>query len=135
MTFGGWDFRVTVNPEAEFVNAVEVTVRREADSPAGSVPLMLAKIFGATEADARSNGSSVGALRSREMMIVQDVTSSFRDEIDQGRLADLTLELREREWLPWRPSRHGTFVGERKSGPSCSVSRPTTATFAVSGRR
>jgi hypothetical protein len=52
---------------------------------------MLAQIFGATEADARSNGSSVGALRSREIFIVQDVTGSFRDEIDQGRIADLTL--------------------------------------------
>jgi len=92
VTFGGWDFPShSFNADAEFVNAVEVTVRREADSPGGSVPLMLAKIFGATEADARSNGSSVGALRSREIFIVQDVTSSFRDEIDQGRLADITL--------------------------------------------
>ena len=46
VTFGGWDFPShSFNPEAEFVNAVEVTVRREANSPAGSVPLMLAKIF------------------------------------------------------------------------------------------
>ena len=92
VTFGGWDFPThTFDPDAEYVNAVEVTVRREADAPGGSVPLMLAKVFGVSEADARSNGSSVGALRSREMLIVQDVTSSFRDEIDQGRLADLTL--------------------------------------------
>ena len=90
--FGGWDFPShSFNPDADYVNAVEVTVRREADAPGGSVPLMLARIFGATEADARSNGSSVGALRSREIFIVQDVTSSFRDEIGQGRAADLTL--------------------------------------------
>jgi hypothetical protein len=92
VVFGGWDFPShSFNPGADFVNAVEVTVRREADSPGGSVPLMLAKIFGATEANARSNGSSVGALRSREIFIVQDVTSSFRDEIDEGKEADLTL--------------------------------------------
>jgi len=92
VVFGGWDFPSrTFNADADFVNAVEVTVRREADAPGGSIPLMLARIFGATEADARSNGSSVGALRSREIFIVQDVTSSFRDEIGQGRAADLTL--------------------------------------------
>ena len=92
VVFGGWDFPShSFNPSADFVNAVEVTVRREADSPGGSVPLMLAKIFGATEANARSNGSSVGALRSREIFIVQDVTSSFRDEIDEAKGADLTL--------------------------------------------
>ena len=114
VTFGGWDFPShSFNPEAEFVNAVEVTVRREADSPAGSVPLMLAKIFGATEADARSNGSSVGALRSREMMIVQDVTSSFRDEIDQGRLADLTLlDFVNENGFPGDRVGMVTFVGE-----------------------
>jgi hypothetical protein len=92
VVFGGWDFPShSFDPEADFVNAVEVTVRRESDSPGGAIPLMLAQIFGATEADARSNGSSVGALRSREIFIVQDVTGSFRDEIDQGRIADLTL--------------------------------------------
>ena len=43
VTFGGWDFPShSFNADAEFVNAVEVTVRREADSPGGSVPLMLA---------------------------------------------------------------------------------------------
>jgi hypothetical protein len=92
VAFGGWDFPThTFDPGADYVNAVEVTVRREADAPGGSVPLMLAQIFGASEADARSNGSSVGALRSREIFIVQDVTSSFRDEIHQGQMADLTL--------------------------------------------
>ena len=114
VTFGGWDFPShSFNADAEFVNAVEVTVRREADSPGGSVPLMLAKIFGATEADARSNGSSVGALRSRELIIVQDVTSSFRDEIDQGRLADLTLlDFVNENGVPGDRVGMVTFVGE-----------------------
>lgn len=92
VVFGGWDFPShTFEPDASYQNAVQVTVRREADAPGGSVPLMLAKIFGTDEADAKSNGRSVGALRSREIYIVQDVTGSFSDEIDQGRAADITL--------------------------------------------
>ena len=92
VTFGGWDFEGhSFDPDADFVNAVEVVVRREADAPGGSVPLMLARIWGADAADVRSNGSSVGALRTREMMIVLDVTGSFRDEIGQAREATLTL--------------------------------------------
>ena len=92
VTFGGWNFEAhSFDPDADFVNAVEVTVRREADAPGGSVPLMLARIWGADDADVRSNGSSVGALRTREMLIVLDVTGSFRDEIDEARNAALTL--------------------------------------------
>jgi len=52
---------------------------------------MLARIWGADAADVRSNGSSVGALRTREMLIVLDVTGSFRDEIGQAREASMTL--------------------------------------------
>ena len=92
VTFGGWNFEShSFDPDAAFVNAVEVVVRREADAPGGSVPLMLARIWGADAADVRSNGSSVGALRTREMLIVLDVTGSFRDEIGQARAASLTL--------------------------------------------
>ena len=92
VVFGGWDFPShTFDPGADYVNAVEVTVRREADSPGGSIPLMLAKVWGADSANVRSNGSSVGALRAREIFIVQDVTASFLDEINQARDADLTL--------------------------------------------
>ena len=90
--FGGWDFPShTFDADAEFVNAVQVRVRREADAPGGAIPLMLARIWGADEADVRSNGNSVGALRSREILIVQDVTGSFRDEIGDARTASLTL--------------------------------------------
>ena len=92
VVFGGWDFPShTFDPSADYVNAVEVTVRREADAPGGSVPLMLAKIWGSDSAEVKSNSSSVGALRAREIFIVQDVTGSFTDEIDQAREADITL--------------------------------------------
>ena len=92
VVFGGWDFPShTFDPGADYVNAVEVTVRREADAPGGSIPLMLARIWGADSANVKSNGSSVGALRAREILIVQDVTASFLGEIDQARNADLTL--------------------------------------------
>lgn len=92
VVFGGWDFAShSFDPGADFVNAVEVTVRREADAPGGAIPLMLARIWGSDDADVRSNGSSVGALRTREIFIVLDVTGSFRDEIGQARNAALTL--------------------------------------------
>ena len=92
VVFGGWDFPThSFDPGADYVNAVEVTVRREADSPGGSIPLMVARIWGNDAADVKSSGSSVGALRAREIFIVQDITGSFKDEIDEAREASLTL--------------------------------------------
>ena len=113
VVFGGWDFPThTFDPGADYVNAVEVTVRREADSPGGSIPLMLARIWGADSANVKSNGSSVGALRAREIFIVQDVTASFLDEIDEAKNADLTLlDYLQSSGMPGDQIGMVTFVG------------------------
>jgi Flp pilus assembly protein TadG len=92
VVFGGWDFDGKFfDPSADFVNAVKVTVRRDGDSPGGAVPLMIGRVLGTDAAETKSTGSSIGALRAREVMIVQDVTHSFADEMSEARQADILL--------------------------------------------
>jgi Flp pilus assembly protein TadG len=113
VVFGGWDFGAKFfDPTADFVNAVQVTVRRDADSPGGAVPLMIAKVFGTDAADAKSTGASVGALRSRDVVIVQDVTHSFADEINEAREADIVLlDFMKEHGFPGDAVGMVTFVG------------------------
>ncbi len=113
VVFGGWDFDAKFfDPAADFINAVEVSVRRDADSPGGAVPLMIAKVFGTEAAEAKSTGSSVGALRSRDVVIVQDVTHSFADEISEARQADIVLlDFMKENGFPGDAVGMVTFVG------------------------
>jgi len=112
--FGGWDFDAkSFDPSAEYINAVEVTVRRDAESPAGAIPLMIGRVFGDDAAEARSTGSSVGALRSRDVMVVQDITHSFADEMDEAREASiLLLDFMQEHSFPGDTTGMVTFVGE-----------------------
>ena len=114
VVFGGWDFNAKVfDPGADYVNAVEVTVRRDAESPGGAIPLMIGRVFGEDVAEARSTGSSVGALRSRDVMVVQDITHSFAGEIDEARTASvLMLDYMEENGFPGDTTGMVTFVGE-----------------------
>jgi hypothetical protein len=87
LVFGYYDFEDrTFDSDGEYINAVYATVRRTSDSPGGPVDLFLAKVFGEESGSAGSSGRALGALRSREIMVVQDVTSSFADEM--GHIAD-----------------------------------------------
>ena len=72
---GGWDFlSICFNADAEFVNAVEVTVRREADSPGGSETLMLAQnpwSHGGGRLDFKQPQAPSDACALRELIIVR----------------------------------------------------------------
>jgi hypothetical protein len=123
VVFGGWDFDTKVfDPGADYVNAVEVTVRRDAESPAGAIPLMVGQVFGEEMAEARSTGSSVGALRSRDVMVVQDITHSFAGEIEEARTASLMLLDTMREnGFPGDTTGMVTFVGEAEEWSKLST--------------
>jgi hypothetical protein len=114
VVFGGWDFDTkTFDPDADYVNAVEVTVRRDAESPAGAIPLMIGRVFGEDAAEVRSRGSSVGALRSRSVMVVQDITHSFADEMDEAREGNiLLLDHMKQNSFPGDTTGMVCFVGE-----------------------
>ncbi len=80
--FGGWDFHErTFDPTTPYVNAVRVRVRRTADSPGGPVSLLLGTF--APEVDLVSPTPATAVMRSREIVLVVDVSASFQDDIDQ----------------------------------------------------
>ena len=114
VVFGGWDFDTkSFDPGADYVNAVEVTVRRDAESPAGAIPLMIGRVFNEDAAEVKSSGSSVGALRSRSVMVVQDITHSFADEMDEARAGNLLLlDHMQDNSFPGDTTGMVTFVGE-----------------------
>ena len=90
IVFGEWDFASrTFDETSTAVNAVEVTVRKTAESPNGDIDLFLMKMWGTTTSEAAARDKAVGALRFREIMIVQDVTGSFATEISDARDANL----------------------------------------------
>lgn len=90
--FGGWDFASrTFDPASPFRNAVRARVRRTSDAPSGPVDLLMMPIFGQEQAQAGAWADSTAAMRSRNVMVVQDVTISFQQEIGDAREADLAF--------------------------------------------
>jgi hypothetical protein len=74
---------------------------------------MIGRVFDEDAAEARSSGSSVGALRSRSVMVVQDITHSFADEMDEARTGNvLLLDYMNENSFPGDTTGMVTFVGE-----------------------
>jgi hypothetical protein len=69
--------------------AVKVTARRTAGSPDGEVNLFFAPILGRNKAGVAAE--AVAALHPREVVICQDCTYSFLEEIEDAKVADFTL--------------------------------------------
>lgn len=91
--FGTWDFaaRSFDSEDDASPNSVQVTVRKTDDSANGSYRTLLMGLFGEKHAEVSTTQPAIGALRSREIMVVQDVTGSFSDEIELAREADLAF--------------------------------------------
>ncbi len=82
---GAWDYEDQAFSEGgDFINAARVRVQV-------TRTLLLAPIFGSAFTVGAPRGESVAAFRNREIIVVQDVTGSFKEEIDLAREADLTL--------------------------------------------
>ena len=85
ITFGSWDYsNETFNHPADHVNAVRIEMQTH-------VHTVLAPVFGPQYRRLRAAGHSVAALRTRQILIVQDVTGSFKQEIGLAAQADITL--------------------------------------------
>lgn len=87
VTFGTWDSDTrTFTETAEDVNAVKVIVRRELEMP-------VMKLLGmpTLTLEAMAGGGSVQGGPAPDLVIVQDVTSSFSAEIGDARDADAAL--------------------------------------------
>jgi Mg-chelatase subunit ChlD len=84
--FGLWDFsarsftEVTPSPST-WPNAIQVIVRKTADSPNGSYSTLMMGLLNDRHAEGQAARPAVAALRTREIVLVQDVTSSFRTEM------------------------------------------------------
>ena len=88
--FGGWDYDTREFDEsASFVNAVQVNVRKTDDSPNGAMDTLMVKMFGVRYTEAQAQAPSTAAIRFRDIIVVQDVTGSFAQEMGDARAADL----------------------------------------------
>jgi hypothetical protein len=70
-------------------SAVKVVARRTDDSPAGPIALFFAPIFGKRSADV--SAEAVAAIPPREVVVCQDHTYSFREELEEAKAADVAL--------------------------------------------
>lgn len=113
--FGGWDYNDPTpefDPDAAYVNAAQVTVRRTDANSEGPVDLLLAPIFGHDVANITA--IATGALRFREVVVALDITPSFKDEFELARQALMTLlDGMWRSGAAWPGDRIGlvTYVG------------------------
>lgn len=92
VVFGGWDFeKQEFDASSSYVNSVQVTVQKTDESVNGSFATLLMGMFGTNHSNAQAASPATGAMRFREIVVVQDVTGSFSQEIDEARDADLAF--------------------------------------------
>jgi Flp pilus assembly protein TadG len=91
VTFGSYDADTDTFDKESFANAsaVRVNARRTSDAPGGAVGLFFAGIWGNRSADLEAE--AVAAMRKRDIVIVQDITFSFLEEIEDAKVADAAL--------------------------------------------
>lgn len=92
VVFGSYSFATRrFQPGGYFADATaaQVTARRTAGSPAGPVPLFFANVLGRHEADVSATG--IAAVGKREIVILQDCSRSFTNEIEDAKVADWAL--------------------------------------------
>jgi hypothetical protein len=89
VTFGDYDNGVFQQGGVTGASAVRVTARRTKTAPAGPIQLLFARIWGHDETDIVAG--SVAALGKRDVVIVQDITWSFLQEIGDAKNADKAL--------------------------------------------
>lgn len=90
VVFGFYDWRDdTFTAHASPVNSVQVNSYRDSSSADGPLKLWLGSLYGT--ASVGVSESAVGAFRTREVVIAMDVTTSFTEEMDDARAADVAF--------------------------------------------
>ena len=85
-TYGEWDYADgTFSENSVFTNAVRVEADRNDGELDGPINLFLGPLFGQEDVSARA--TAIGAFRSRDVMVVLDVTGSFIQEINDANAA------------------------------------------------
>jgi Flp pilus assembly protein TadG len=102
--FGEWDYAGNFLPSGT-ANAIRVRVARD------PLDLTLMNLFG-TPSSSSAAGDGVAAVQPVDIVIVQDVTGSFADEIGDARQADRCfLQAMDRRQSPWVRLGMTTFTG------------------------
>jgi Flp pilus assembly protein TadG len=90
VVFGFYDWGdSTFTANGTPVNSVQVNTARDSASVDGPLKLWLGSMYGT--ASVGVSESAIGAFRTREVVIAQDVTTSFVDEMDDARAADVAF--------------------------------------------
>ena len=112
ITFGTWDWdTMTWDSSGTPPNAIEVEVARSSSADSGEVDVWMNPMVGGTDA-VEVRGSSIGAMRYREIIVVLDVTGSFANEIGLAKEAVLDfLDFVEAMQLPGDKIGMVTFTG------------------------
>lgn len=86
--FGGFNWYTRAyEADAPYTNAIRTTVRRTWSSPGGPLDLHIGPVLGADLAYAQAFGEAVGAVRPRQVLVLQDLTSDWDDANDAMRWA------------------------------------------------
>lgn len=91
ITYGGWDFQhKTFTAGVSPPNAVQINGLRSALAGAdGAINLAFARVIGHASMNLTDQGTA--AYRIRSVVVAQDITGSFADDIDNACAADVTL--------------------------------------------
>ena len=110
---GFWDFETgTFSTGGHTVNAVKATPSLSNDSKAGQLPLLLAPFMGHNYMDVHADNASIAALRTRDTMVVMDVTLSFVEEMDDAKKSAIALlDTMHDLYMPGDRVGLATFVG------------------------
>jgi hypothetical protein len=110
--FGSWVDDV-FNPNSSRINAVYISVSRR---DGNAVPTLFAGFLGVPTLDTSATSTTAG--RNRQIMIVQDITGSFRDDIANARAANLAfLDYMAAHPYPQDMVGMTTFVGGVEATP------------------
>lgn len=92
VVLGNWDEdSLAFTPAATPFNAVQVTARRTGDN-GNALDLFLSPVIGKSSTDISASAIAVfGSRTVWDVVVVQDVTVSFAGEIDEARVADVSL--------------------------------------------
>lgn len=106
-------------PNAAVTDAVRVRVRRTADSPNGSVPLLFANIFGKSQKDMFAESTAI--LVPRDIAIVADLSASHNDDSELRHINEPNISINL--WNVWAAMPGGMSPSDpnyspQKAGPT-----------------
>jgi hypothetical protein len=124
LNLGEWSFKDrTFDPTSTFINGAEAVVSRsEADD--NPLELFFAPLLGHATADVMGHGTAAG--RTRQVMLVTDVSGSFANDIDSAREATTAFLTYMRDNpLPGDLLGHAVFAGRKTFPLLHSLASPT----------